>query len=175
MKSYRLLNLKDSVKHADLKTRLKWCKQLIYKLHLIHDKFDIVSNLTLSKLKIDSCDNLIITNIKSQNEEHQNYLQYKAPEYFFGSKENNKSSDVWRAGICVFYICFLKFPWKKASISDKQYLMWVYQNKLPCNNNNVDLGALKNMLCVDYKTRPSFKEVVRASHDIGPNTRVVSE
>ena len=64
MKNNRLSNLMDQVKHADLKTRLKWCEQLIYKLELIHDKFDVVSNLTLSKLKIDSSDNLIITNIK---------------------------------------------------------------------------------------------------------------
>ena len=175
MKNYRLFNIEDKVKNADLKTRLKWCEQLIYKLQLIHDKFDIVSNLTLSKLKIDSFDNLIINNIESNNEENSDDLQYKAPEYFFEYKENNKSSDVWRAGICVFYICFLKFPWRRASISDKQYLMWVYQNKLPCNDYSVDLEALKSMLCVDYKTRPSFKEIIRASCAMKLNIRVVSE
>ena len=130
--------------------------------------------MTLSKLKIDSSDNLIITNIDSNIEENSEDLQYKAPEYFFGYKENNKSSDVWRAGICVFYICFLKFPWRRASISDKQYLMWVYQNKLPCNDYSVDLEALKSMLCVDYKTRPSFKEIIRASCAMKPNIREVS-
>ena len=175
MESYRLSNLIDQVKQADLKTRLKWCEQLIYKLELIHDKFDIVSNLTLSKLKIDSSDNLIITNIESQDEKNNNYLQYKAPEYFFGCKENNKSSDVWRAGICVFYICFLKFPWKKASIGDKQYSMWVYQNKLPCDDDNINLEALKSMLCVDYKTRPNVKKIIRVSFDLGPNLLVISK
>ena len=175
MKNYSLTSIEDKVKYTDLKTRLKWCEQLIYKLQLIHEKFDIVSNLTLSMLKIDSSDNLIINNIELNNKENSDDLQYKAPEYFFEYKENNKSSDVWRAGICVFYICFLKFPWRRASISDKQYLMWVYQNKLPCNDYSVDLEALKSMLCVDYKTRPSFKEIVRASCAMKPNIRVVSE
>ena len=173
-KNYRLFNIEDKVKNADLKTRLKWCEQLIYKLELIHNNFDIVSNLTLSKLKIDSFDNLIITNIKNK-EENKNDLQYKAPEYFFGYKENNKSSDVWRAGICVFYICFLRFPWKKASVGDKRYLMWVYQNKLPFNDDNIYLDALKSMLCVDFKTRPDVKEIIRVSLDFGPNLRVVSK
>ena len=175
MGSYRLLNLIDQVKHAELKTRLKWCEQLIYKLELIHDKFNIVSNLTLSKLKIDLSDDLIITNVEFKDQKNINDLQYKAPEYFFGYKDNNKSSDVWRAGICVFYICFLKFPWKKASIIDKQYLMWVYQNKLPCDDDNIDLDALKSMLCVDFKTRPNVKEIIQVSLDFGPNLQVVSE
>ena len=48
MGSYRLLNLIDQVKHAELKTRLKWCEQLIYKLELIHDKFNIVSNFLIT-------------------------------------------------------------------------------------------------------------------------------
>ena len=175
MENYLLSNLIDKVKHADLKTRLKWCEQLVYKLELIHDKFDIVSNLTMSKLKVDSSGNLTIANIESQDEKSINDLQYKAPEYFFGYKENKKRSDVWRAGICVYYICFLKFPWKKASISDKQYSKWVYQNKLPCDEDKIDLDALKSMLCVDFKKRPNVKEIIQVSLDFGPNLLVISK
>ena len=53
--------------------------------------------------------------------------------------------------------------------------MWVYQNKLPCENDNVDLEAVKSMLCVDVKTRPNVKEVIRVSLDFGPNLLVISE
>ena len=169
-----LIPLKKLLKHSTEKLKNKWCIQLLYKTKIIHDEMeDTKYNICLDNLKVDSKNNLIITNESKNSDvdtEVQTDVRYKAPE-LINSNETSKAGGVWATGICVYYIKNLSFPWKAAVKSDENYCLWANKGIFPSTSNDSYLRISKLMLCVDPKNRPSIKDVIIATinSDVDPN------
>ena len=169
-----LIPLKKALKHSTEKLRNKWCKQLLYKTKIIHDKLENTQyNICLDKLKVDYGNNLIITNISKASDvdtEIQTDVRFKAPELISCNKIS-KAGGVWAAGICIYYIKQLSFPWKAAVKSDENYCLWADKEIFPSNLKDSNLRISQQMLCVDPKMRPNIKSVIIATinNEVDPN------
>ena len=132
--------------------RLKWSKQLIFKLNLIH-KTNVECSLNVELLKIDENDNLVITDSGNDREKFPD-LRYLPPECV---KKNypikSMQSDVWAAGICFYFINTGKFPWNKASLKDNNYRNWIENGKLEGLRGDFCNNVLKIVLCENPEKR----------------------
>ena len=147
----------------------KWCTQLLYKLNIIHNSFEnFHCNVCFDNLMVDRKNNLILVNVSEKSKsvgEVQKDNVLKAPE-LVGKSIRSKPGDIWAAGICIYYINNLFYPWKIAANTDERYCGWAKNGILPSNlENNTYLKILKQMLCVDLKLRPSVKKLVKQTHD----------
>ena len=160
--------------------RNKWCEQLLYKLHIIHNKFKNAKfSVCLGNLKIDKSNNLVLINVldntTSKNKAtKQEDVRYKAPE-LINCNETNKAGDVWATGICIYFIINYTFPWKVANKNDKNFCLWANKGTFPQNMNSYHTRILKKMLCVDSTMRPSIKNVFRVMYDTGVDKNVISK
>ena len=119
---------------------------------------------------VNRCNNLVLNNVSEKSKtskKSQNHTAFTAPELVSDSnKIRSKEGDTWAAGICIYYINNLSYPWKIAANTDERYCGWAKNGILPSNlENNTYLKILKQMLCVDLKLRPSVKKLVKQTHD----------
>ena len=156
-----LSTLKDALKLSSEELRKKWVKQLIYKLYMIHSKFkSIHGNICLEALKINNEDNLILDGFSEKLiDKSEVEAKYKSPEFLIENKAS-KAGDIWAAGICIYFINNLAFPWKVASNNDENYKTWVQKGLFTKGLNNFFHDILKSMLCVDILKRVHLKAVI---------------
>ena len=160
----------------------KWCEQLLYKLHIIHNKFKNAHfSICLENLKVDKNNNLVLINVsdcqdKSLKKEAstQRDVRFKAPE-LIKCNEKSKAGDIWATGICIYFIINYTFPWKAATESDKNFCLWANNGTFPLNMNSCYTRVLNKMLCVDSEMRPSIKNVFRIMYDKGIDKNVISK
>ena len=161
-----LISLKKVLAKSNEELRNKWCEQLLYKTYIIHNEFENVNyDVCLDNLKVDSENNLVITNVPDKTDfdtEALTDVRFKAPELINCSKRS-KAGGVWATGICVFYIKNLCFPWKSAVKSDENYCLWANKGIFSCSMSNSNLRILKQMLCVDQEKRPSIENIIKSS------------
>ena len=170
-----LKSIVDLLPKANKETRLRWSSELVSKLDLIQE-MNLEKNykITLDCIKIDPDDNLTIDLIGSSfNGEIDDV--YKTPEYFFGEPYDAEKSNIWSAGVCVYYIGNLSFPWKRASLSDARFRRWVSQKVFKDALEDSTMRALGCMLAADVKQRPCMKEVTRQMCRTSPNSSVISK
>ena len=168
---HNLVPLAEVLKVSGHELKEKWCRQLLYKLNIIHNSFEnFHCNICFDNLLVDRNNNLVLTNVseKSKTErKSQNHTAFIAPELLINSnKIRSKEGDIWASGICIFYINNSCYPWKIAANTDERYCGWAKNGILPSNlENNSYLEILKQMLCVDLKLRPNIKKLVKQTHD----------
>ena len=162
-----LVSLKQVLEFSSEDLRKKWCKQLLFKIHILHTKFESAQcNVCFGNLKVDNNENLVLVNVseKSNGKELISDVQFDAPE-LFNCKQKSKASDIWATGICIYYINCLKFPWETAVKSDLKFSLWAIEGIFPCSVNNTYSRIVKQMLCVDPQMRPSIKHLVQKTID----------
>ena len=165
--------LAEALHKGDSATKLKWTKQLIFKLNLIylipkssHNTIDIEC------LKIDAENDLIVDlNLKNENSYYKPH--YLHPSHYFGRKLSYKERDIWTTGICIYYINTLSFPWKKASLNDKDFKVWIKEGKFKDTVDEPLLALLKDMLNVNQ--RLSMKVIINKLLKIKPNQKAMSK
>ena len=140
--------LRQQLKNSSLKFRQKWSEQLLLKLVLLQqcfrDKFVI---LTLESIYINDKCNLTmdLENLEFGSMDTLNL--YLAPENINKNNEDYSIHQaVWSAGICLYYINALSFPWLKASVEDKNYLSWLQNKKFSFRFNSFVQRTLKFLL-----------------------------
>ena len=175
IKNQRLRSIVDVLPTTDKETRLRWSNELILKLVLLQKHFvNEDYNISLDCLKIDLDENLVIDiiglNFRSSISE-----VYKAPEQFVSKNVDAEKSNIWSAGICVYFITSLSFPWKKASLSDIFFRRWVKDRVFNNVLEDSTVKALNSMLTVDVKQRPCMKEVVRDLSRKNQNSSIISK
>ena len=157
---------------SDTATKLKWTRQLIFKLNLIHSIPKSNHNtIDIKCLKIDDENNLVV-DLNLKNEKILRKQHYIHPNHFFGSKLNFKERDIWTAGICIYYINTSNFPWKKASLTDKDFKIWVKEGRFKDTIDERLFALLKDMLNVNQ--RLSIKVIVNKLLKIKPNQKAMS-
>ena len=171
-----LSTLKDALKLSSEELRKKWVKQLIYKLYMIHSKFkSIHGNICLEALKINNEDNLILDGFSGKLvDKSEVEAKYKSPELLIENKAS-KAGDIWAAGICIYFINNLAFPWKAASNNDENYTTWVQEGVFEKNGNNFDYSVLKLMLCVDIEKRINLKSLILQNFECIDDTDAISK
>ena len=164
--------LAEALHTADTAIKLKWTRQLIFKLKLIHSKPRSNHNaIDIECLKIDAENNLIVDlNLKIKNSMFKQH--YIHPSHYFGRKLNYKERDIWTTGICIHYINTSNFPWKKASLTDKDFKIWVKEGRFKETIDERLLALFKNMLNVNQ--RLSIKVIVNKLLKIKPNQKAMS-
>ena len=178
-----LIPLTEFLKTSSHQLKNESSEQLLYKLYIIHNKFHSVHcNICLDSLMVDKNNNLVLINL-SKNQNCNTSLmngatqtddRFKAPELFRKS-EKSKAGDIWKAGICIYYMINSTFLWKIASKSDINFCFWAEKGIFPKIANNSYKRVLKKMLCVDYKERPNIKGVIRTTMDTGIDQNVISK
>ena len=102
--SINQVTLLDSLKVSSQKLKDKWCKQLLYKLNIIHNSFENVQyNICFDNLMVDRNNNLVLINVSDKPcliRMLQDHTDFKAPE-LVGSSIRSRSGDTWAAGICI--------------------------------------------------------------------------
>ena len=173
-----LVPLLELLKASSQKLKDRWCKQLLYKLNIIHNSFENVKYMIcFDNLMIDRNNNLVLINVSDKPclmRKLQDYTDFKAPE-LVGSSIRSKAGDIWAAGICIYYINNLCFPWKIAANTDKRYCMWANEGLFPSSSENSYTQVLKQMLCVDPQLRPSVKDVIKSVHKFEEDQHDLSE
>ena len=149
----------DKISKVPLTVRENWAKSLIFNLRFLHEIGVVHGNINLQNIHVDSRNKITIVDNRSPDLKRTDSLLYKSPEFFFGSKNESKDSDVWAAGICVYYIIAVKFPWQRASISDRHYMEWVKEGKLSSRNEGCFEVAIKIMLGVS--SRPPLNSITK--------------
>ena len=143
--------LRQQLKNSSLEMRQKWSEQLALKLVLLQqcfrDKFVII---TLESIYIDDKCNLTIDLENSEFDSMDMLDRYVAPEYINKSNYSIHQT-MWSAGICLYYINALSFPWLKASVEDKNYLFWLQKEKFSFEFNSFVNRTLKVLLCPNQK------------------------
>ena len=173
-KSNQLTSIVKVVKKADLDTRLRWSEELIGKLYLIKTKFSAEAcKITLDSIKVDSEGNLII-DMFERNAASVQDVCYRLPEEFFQQKVNNSKANIWSAGICIYYMNTLAFPWKKASVNDKSYRNFVEKHQFALKLETRVKRALLILLNVNNETRQPLKEAMKSMHERSFNRKVIS-
>ena len=94
------------------------------------------------------------------------------PSHYFDRKINYKERDIWTTGICIYYINTLNFPWKKASLTDKDFRIWIKEGKFKDTIDESLLALLKDMLNINQ--RLSIKMIINKLLEIKPNQKVMS-
>ena len=178
-KTETLTSLAKVLETSSQQLKNKWCKQLLYKLYIIHNKFNTAHcNICLGNLKVDKNNNLVLIN--SSDNQSCNKIsmnrgdKFKAPEVIEKSKIS-KAGDIWAAGICIYYMLNSSFPWKTATESDKNFCFWVEKGIFPKSVDSPYTRVLRKMLCVDYKVRPSIKRVIRITMDPSIDKNAISK
>ena len=144
--------LAETLPTADTKTKLKWTSQLILKLNQIHSTVRPQHKIIdLDCLKINAEKNLVIDLTSSKNNSSFSKLHYMYPNYYFNRKFSDEERDIWTTGICIYYINTLNFPWKKASLNDKDFRIWIKKEKFKDTINEPLLTLLKDMLNVNQR------------------------
>ena len=156
--------------------RTKWCKQLLYKLYIIHYKFENAQcNICLDNLKVDANNNLVLINVSENQDSEisvdieaktQVGVNFKAPE-LINCNGISKAGDIWATGICIYYINNLSFPWKIAAKSDKNFFIWANKGVFPKSIDNCYAPVTKEMLSVESQIRPNIKNVIKQTCDTG--------
>ena len=177
---HNLVPLAEVLKVSGHELKEKWCRQLLYKLNIIHNSFEnFHCNICFDNLLVDRNNNLVLTNVseKSKTErKSQNHTAFIAPELLINSnKIRSKEGDIWASGICIFYINNSCYPWKIAANTDERYCMWAKEGILPSNLENSCSKIVKQMLCVDPKLRPSVKNVIKSVHGFKVDYHNLSE
>ena len=175
--------LKKVLETSPHQLRNKWSKQLLYKLYIIHNKFNSAHcNICLDSLMVDKNNNLVLINLSNNHSCNTSLIngathkddRFKAPE-LIRNCEKSKAGDIWKAGICIYYMINSTFLWKIASKSDINFCFWAEKGIFPKIANNSYKRVLKKMLCVDYKERPNIKGVIRTTMDTGIDQNVISK
>ena len=174
-KSPHLKSIKQALANSDQAQRLKWSKQLIFKLKLIHSTH-VHGSLNVESLKVDKNDNLVIIDTRvDQHQEAKSFcdLKYVAPENLLNKSCKSKSADIWAAGICVCFINTGKFPWRKASITDNNFEVWAKTGVLEDVDDELCMKVLKCMLCTDPNERQTLKKTIKRLFQRPSNLQVV--
>ena len=163
-----LVPLLELLNASSQKLKDRWCKQLLYKLNIIHNSFENVQcNICFDNLMVGRNNSLVLINVSNKPylaRKLQNHTAFKAPE-LVGNSLRSKPGDIWAAGICIYYINNLCYPWKIAANTDERYCMWVKEGIFPSNLENSYSKIVKQMLCVDPNLRPSVKKLIKQTHD----------
>ena len=146
--------------------KTKWCRQLLYKLHIIHDVFENAQcNICLDNLKVDINNDLVLINVsESCNTKLLVDTKFKAPE-LINCDKRSKAGDVWASLICIYYIINLSFPWKIAAKKDDNFCLWQNKGIFSSTSEGLYSQVLIQMLCVDPNMRVSIKEVIKSTCD----------
>ena len=165
--------LDETLHTADTKTKLKWTKQLILKLNLIHSTgFKKDKIIDLDCLKINSEQNLVIDLINSKKQSSFNEFYYNSPNYYFNSRLSFEERDIWSTGICIYYINTSNFPWKKASVSDRDFRVWIKDGQF----KDAISGSLQSLLTDMLNVNQSIpiKLIVNKLFEIKANQKIMS-
>ena len=164
----QLISLTEVLNTSSQKLRNKWCKQLLYKLNIIHNAFQIAQcNICLDNFKVDKNNNLNLVNVSEKPGVYRKIpidVKFLAPE-LLGGNIRSKAGDIWATGICIFFINNLYFPWKIATNNDIKFYSWANDGIFPTNLDNSYLEAAKKMLSVEPQMRPSIKNVIKMTLD----------
>ena len=165
-----LVSLTKVLKNSSQVVRNDWCKQLLYKLNIIHNSFkNVHCSICLDNLKVDRNNQLVLVNVSEKphvNLNVQDVARFKAPE-LISSSSRSKAGDVWAAGICIFYINNLFYPWEAAVDSDEKYCLWANKSIFPSSVNFFYSEAVKQMLCVKPESRPNISKVIKLTSSFG--------
>ena len=157
------------------KTRIRWSKELVCKLRLAQEIFtESDYDITLNCLKVDSNNNLVVDliNLKSA---HENSIYYKSPEEFFGEHNQSNEKKLWAAGICIYYINTMNFPWKRASLNDKSFRRWVKEKRFNHKLDERIFDVISLLLTVDSNKRPKIRKVIEKAYEEKPRLKVISK
>ena len=173
-----LTSLTKLLNFSSKQIRNKWCKQLLYKLHIIHNEFENAQcNVCLDNLKVDNNKNLVLVNV-FENLTNDTKLgtdtKFKAPE-LLNCNEGNKSGDVWAAGICVYYVINFSFPWQIADEKDAEFRLRKSKGKFASTAESSFVPMLTQMLCIDPSMRASTKEVLKYCWDSKADAVILSK
>ena len=91
-------------------------------------------------------------------------IKFKAPE-MLNCNNRSKAGDVWAAGICIYYVINLSFPWRVADEKDENFYKWKYERRFSSTIDSSFVRILTLMLCVEPNTRASINEVLKHSWD----------
>ena len=159
-----LVSLTKALKFSSKQVRNKWCKQLLYKLFIIHNEFDNAKcNVCLENLKVNEDNNLVLTNVfqsSTTDTKLATDTKFKAPE-LLNCNNGSKAGDVWAAGICIYYVINLSFPWQVADEKDENFYRWKFEGRFSSTVDSTFVRVLTQMLCVEPNTRASIKEVLK--------------
>ena len=173
-KASNLTNIVNALPVADKQTRVRWSKELIYKLHLIQTRFfDDSYVISLDCLYVDSNNNLLIDIIGSYNADEK-ILCYKPPEAYFRKNLSKNQIEIWSAGICIYFINALEFPWKKASVNDVQFRNYIKKKIFSHDLDKNIREILMLLLNVESAERQSMKSIVTKMHQTLPNLEIIS-
>ena len=87
-------------------------------------------------------------------------IKFKAPE-MLNCNNRSKAGDVWAAGICIYYVINLSFPWRVADEKDENFYKWKYERRFSSTIDSSFVRILTLMLCVEPNTRASINEVLK--------------
>ena len=162
----QIAKLRKKLKNSNLELRQKWSEELVLKLILIEKCFkDKLVIITLESIFIDDKSNLFIDLEKLKFDSKDDLNIYLTPENINRVVTNSIHQTMWSAGICLYFINALNFPWLKASIEDKNYLSWLQKEKFPDKFNSFVKRTLKILL----RTNPIKNKTTR---QLGPNVFV---
>ena len=158
---------------VDTKTKLKWTRQLILKLNLIHSTVRPQHRIIdLDCLKITAEKDLVIDLTSSKNKNSFKKHHYMPPNYYFSRKLNDEDRDIWTTGICIYYIYTLNFPWERASLNDRNFRIWIKKGKFKDTINEPLFTLLKDMLNVNQ--RVPINKIINKLFEIKANQKVMS-
>ena len=173
-----LVPLTKVLETSNQQLKNEWCRQLLYKLNIIHNSFENVQcDICLNNLKVDNKNNLVLVNVSENpniNRQIPEDIKFKAPE-LIGNNKRSKEGDIWATGICLFFINNLSFPWKIAANNDNNFYSWANEGIFPTNLNNSYSQVVKKMLCVQPQMRPSVKDVIKITHICDTDPNILSE
>ena len=168
--------LKEKITFSSQHLRNKWCKQLLYKLNIIHNGFKQVhGSIRLDNLKVDQNENLILTYAsESSSVDVGKGMKFKAPELIHCNKKS-LTGDVWATGICIYYMTNLNFPWELAERSDERYCLWADEGILSTSKNNSYAQIIQQMVCVESKMRPSIENILKSTCEYKLDSDILSK
>ena len=173
-----LVPLTKVVNISSKELRIKWCKQLLCKLHIVHSEFsDAKCNICLDNLKVDRNSNLVLTNVSENSTDDAKLItdvEFKAPE-LLNCDKTSKAGDVWAAGICVYYVINLSFPWQVADERDENFRLWKCEGKFSSTVESWLVKMLARMLCVDPVVRANTEEALKHLWDDKTEAVVLSK
>ena len=173
-----LIPLTKVVSFSSKEVRTKWCKQLLCKLHIIHSEFsDAKCNICLDNLKVDRNSNLVLTDVFEKSTYDAKLItdvEFKAPE-LLNCDKTSKPGDVWAAGICVYYVINLSFPWQVADERDENFRLWKCEGKFSSTVESWLVKMLARMLCVDPVVRANTEEALEHLWDDKTEEAVLSK
>ena len=163
-KNGSLIALTEVLRCSTRQLRDKWCNQLLYKLHIIHNVLENSHcSICLNSLKVDNENNLVIVNVLENVSNYtklQTDMRFKAPE-LTSRNTKSKAGDVWATGICIYYINNLEFPWSIADDRDENYRLWKESGKF--SSSLFHSKIVNKALVVDPKKRSKIEEIIKTT------------